>query len=265
MKKLIATWASGEEFCNSIGFATYLKSLKVFSSSVVDIVVFTHDMPLNIRQKLSSFGILVEDVEPSDVHFLIRDRNLAYWKFLIKHHDEYHLCIFTDSKDVVFQTNPFNIFRSSDFCALVSEGMTHAQSGWNSIDQFECQRNVREFEISLSNEQVINGGVIIGSPHRLRELFLLLWTNTVRAVGNCTEQAVLNYLYQFLKHDRDFYLCDPKTSSFCLTGEAVKEGYFKPVFQDGLFLHPETKVPYAIIHQYERTEYKEAVLAQYSI
>lgn len=263
MRKLIATWASGEEFCHSIGFNAYLKSLKVFNDNHCEKVVFTHDMPQDVRDQLISLGIVIQDVDPSEVHFLIRDRNLAYWKYLVSNLDRYYICIFTDSKDVIFQADPFNIFRASDFCALVGEGMTHSQSGWNAIDQYECQRNVREFGKSLSDESVINGGVIVGTPSRLRDLFFLLWSNTVRAIGKCTEQAVLNYLYQFLKFDQDFYLCDPKSSNLCVTGEAIKEGHFKPLFEGGKFLHPTTRVPYSIIHQYERTEYKEAVLAQY--
>lgn len=213
-------------------------------------------MPDDIRALLSKMNIGIVEVNPSKIHFLIRDRHLAYWNFLVENGHKYKYCAFTDSKDVIFQENPFGYVLFGPMIAFVSEGMTHSQSGWNSIDQYECQRNVREFSENLSPRPVLNGGVILGSPEELKNFFLLLWTNTVRCVGNCTDQAVINYLFAFLEKEgkQKYVVCDPYRDRMCLTGEAVKEKFFRPTFKDGMFIHPETEKPYYIVHQYERID-----------
>lgn len=251
-KNLVATWASGEEFCKSNGFLNYIKSLDCITNA--EKVIFTHDMPVVTREFLGKFGIQIVDVDPKKVHYLIRDRHLAYWEFLVENSHRYHHCIFADSKDVIFQEDPFGYVLFGPMIAFVSEGMTHSQSGWNSIDQYECQRNVREFSENLSPRPVLNGGVILGSSEELKNFFLLLWTNTVRCVGSCTDQAVLNYLFTFLEKEgkQRYVVCDPYRDRMCLTGEAVKEKFFRPTFKDGVFFHPETEKPYYIVHQYER-------------
>lgn len=253
MSNLVATWASGDTFCRSNGFFNYLQSL---SNVEAEKVVFTHDMPDDTRVLLGKMNISIVEVNPTKIHFLIRDRYLAYWNFLVESGHKYKYCAFTDSKDVIFQRNLFEYVLFGPTVALMSEGMTHSQSGWNSIDQFECQRNVREFSVDLGSRPILNGGVIIGSSNELRDLFLLLWSNTVRCVGNCTDQAVLNYLYSFLEREGKlkYVVCDPQRDWMCITGEAVKQGHFKPIIEEGVFLHPETKQQYYVVHQYERIE-----------
>jgi len=265
MRNLVATWASGEEFCRSPGFRAYVNSLSAVAEA--DKMVFTTDMPTEIRAKIHGRGVEVFDADPTDIHFLVRDRFYAFWKFLVERQKVYRYCVFTDCRDVVFQRDPFFFLRNDlpGYVILCGEGMRHSQSQWNSADQSEAQRNVREFGKEFGDRPVINAGVVLGTAPELTDLFLLLWTNTVRATGGGTEQGVLNYLYNFLENDPRYILAEPQHRPICVTGEAIRQGCFEPAFRDGLFCHPSNGAPYYIVHQYDRTAHAESVLARYSI
>jgi hypothetical protein len=261
MKYAIVTWASGEAFCRSMGFQVYLNSLKNVAAAYY---CFTTDMPADVREYLAKRNITVVDIDPDSVHYLVRDRNLFYWEFLINNLGKHHYYVFTDSKDVIFQENPFVHMNGGDRVYLASEGMRHDQSPWNLNDQTESQKGVREFIINPSDRPVINAGVFMGSGNRLKDLFFLLWSNTIRSVGACTEQGVLNYLVNFLENDPDYMIMNPKTSSFCLTGEAVKWGHMKTEVKDGVFYPEDSIFPYAIVHQWERTSHVKEILIKYA-
>lgn len=178
---------------------------------------------------------------------------------MLENKSSYEYCVITDSKDVVFQSDPLPV---PSKVVLVDEGMMHSQSGWNMIDQFEAQANVREFRTDYSKQPVLNGGVVLGTTEGVKNYLFLLWSNTLRAIGRCTDQGVLNYLYADLQHDSDYLVVDPNSSSVCLTGEAVKEGFVTPIFKNGIFFHKSGEA-YAIVHQWERTIHKAEVLAHY--
>lgn len=257
------TWASGETFCQSEGFAVYLESLKVIGGDT-DFFVFTHDMPEDVKKQLDDRCISVVSVDPGEIHFLIRDRNLAYWKFLVENQHRYKYCVITDCKDVVFQVDPIPLLPNlTPEVILVSEGMTHSQSGWNMIDQLEAQANVREFRTEMRDKPVVNGGVFLGTSRGLKNLCFLIWSNAIRSMGRCTEQGVLNHLCEWLRRDSDYMIVtDRQIEALCLTGEAMKTGIVRADFKEGQFLH-ENGQPYMIVHQWERTIHKAEVLSHY--
>jgi hypothetical protein len=257
---LVLTWASGEAFCRSEGFSVYLESLKVIRGA--DVVVFTHDMPDDIRQKLWKRRIEIIDVPLTEIHYLIRDRHLAYWRFLSSKLSQYKHCIVTDSKDVIFQIDPFPMLSTLPVSVvLVEEGMKHGDSGWNMIDQFEAQANVREFQVDLRPQPVINGGVFMGTTMGIKNLCFLIWSNSIRSMGRCTDQGVLNHLYHWLKYDSDYLVLGYK-EGFCLTGEAVKTGLTAAEFRNGKFVSHSGST-FSIVHQWDRTEDKDGVLSHY--
>lgn len=267
-KNVVMTWASGEAFCRSEGFACYVNSLKNIKEA--DFLVFSHDMPEDVRRTLTDRGVVVVDVEPARIKFLLRDRHLIFHEFLSKTRSKYETCVITDSKDVVFQRDPFEYGQAYwfDYALLAAEGMRHVESGWNMIDQYEAQQGVSlDFVAEYREWPVVNGGVFMGTVNPIKSLLMMIWSNGVRTNGRCTDQGVLNYLWSHLQRDETYFLKEPQRHLFCVTGEAVKEGFFKPVFQNNMFYIPaingEPYEPYYIVHQWDRTEHKEQILAQY--
>lgn len=252
VKNAVFTWASGEAFCNSEGFTCYLNSLDVINEA--DIFVFSHDMPDDARLKIERKATII-DIKPNEVEFLLRDRHRHYRDFLLKNKNAYRKTLITDSKDVVFQRDPFENANVHwyEFIYLVGEGMNHVQSGWNLIDQYEAQRNAPQLD--YRDWPVINGGVMLGTSGMLRNLLLMWWSMMTRSAGKCTDQGFLNYLYNgYLQDETCYFVKEPQRHLFCVTGEAIKEGLVDIEFRDGQFIQPLSQQPYYIVHQWDRVE-----------
>lgn len=259
-KNAVVTWASGEEFCKSFGFRSYINSLNNIKDS--DFFVLTHDIPEEIRELLNKKNIIVVDFAKDRINYILRDRHLAYYEWLNKQESNYNLFLFTDSKDVIFQTNPFELWNGNSIM-LVCEGMDHKYSLWNLNDQSQTQVDVREFKYNILDRPVLNGGIIMGLGSCLKNHFILIWSNTLKSIGLCTDQAVLNFLYKWLEDNPDYSYTNPHKDNFCLTGEAVKEGWIKVEFQDGLYKNLKGE-PYSIVHQWDRLKQSSFIMEKYN-
>lgn len=263
MNDVIITWASGEKFCKLPEFKVFIESIKRLELSF-DTLIFTHDMSLEIRKSLTADGFYVIDVKPDDIHLVVRDRFLACYRWLTNH--SYDRVLLTDSKDVVFQQNPFsNVPNEKEYVLLCHEGGLHNQSEWNSANQFHLQLNVRDFARIFSHDPIINSGYILGTSKEIQNLCLLLWSNSVMKNCELSEQATLNYLYFYLKDDPIYRLCHPRENCLAITGEAIKRNWldFPIEFKNGMLYHSKSGEPCVAFHQWERTIYKDQILEAY--
>lgn len=259
-KFAVVTWASGNEFCHSSGFKVYLNTLKNINNT--DYFVLTCEMPQEIRENLINRNIKVIDVDPNDVWLIIRDRNLAYSNWLSKNNN-YEAYLFTDCKDVLFQRDPFEWYNNqSHKIILSSEGFDHADSLWNLNDQFKAQIDCRNFKRPMESRTVINGGVIMGDSLCLKYHFLMLWFFNLKTIMPSTDQASLNYLYNWLENWDEYYHTNPTQDNFCLTGEGVKENLVKVNFYNNLYCNKNE--PYYIVHQWDRLPESERIIKEYA-
>lgn len=263
MRKVMMTWASGDDFCNSAGFRLYMKTAKNLTDYVR--FIFTHDMSELTERWIKAEGFYV--VRCSDVHFVMRDRHLHYYKWLKKMDYKCTHAIVTDSRDVLFQEDPLACLRD-DLAYVVCEGFKHAASGFNTIEQFEFQRNVAQFKTDMGDKPVINGGTMFGNAKHLADLFLNIWLLGVKTIGRCTDQAALNYLWQIIKEDARYRMIDPHDSGICLTGEGVKvrRALGTPLdvqLVKGMVRRKEG--PYCVVHQWDRLDFASELLAHYGI
>jgi hypothetical protein len=262
-KKVMLTWASGDKFCSSAGFRLYIKTAKNLSG--YDRFVFTHDMSELTEQWIKSEGFHV--IRCKDVHFVMRDRHLHYYQWFRRMGYQATHAIATDSRDVIFQEDPL-VYLRDDLAYVVCEGFKHAASGFNTIEQFEFQQNVAEFKIDMGDKPVLNGGTMFGNAKHLADLFLNIWLLGVKTIGRCTDQASLNYLWQFIKEDPRYRMIDPYESGICLTGEGVKirRELGMPLdveFKGGIVRRKE--VPYSVVHQWDRLEFANELLNHHGI
>ena len=267
----IITWASGDKFCRLPEFNIFLKSIKKIGMSC-DVIIFTHDMPTDIRQKLFADGFEVIDADAKNIHLVVRDRFLEIYRWLVKDGRKYHRVLLTDSKDVLFQTDPFYYGRSWDqeygdeYVILCLEGGLHYQSEWNAVNQIKYQSNRFPFERKFTQSPIINSGFIIGTREEMKNLSLMIWSNSIGTAWPLSEQATLNYLYHFLIEDPIYKLADPCVSHLCATGEGIKQGWLEkpPVFKNNRLYHPHDDKLYCAFHQWERTCYKDAIFEAYA-
>jgi len=256
-KQAVMTWIGGKRFYSN-------PSLDVFHNSLVESgfdgrkIVFTNDMDLSYRQYLSKMGYEIIDVDPLYSSFCLMDRHLAWYKFLSKSDLEFVYLL--DVKDVVFQVFPKIDNQEKVF--LVSEGKIHSECSWNIGDQTALQKRT-QFIYQFLDWEVLCGGTIFGNVSKLKNFLLQIWTIGAFASANCTDQAIINYLYHnFFKDNPDFQIIDPCTSSLVATADLPYD--YKPIFKDGKLFHSILNEPYSIWHQWDRTEKKHQILEKYT-
>ena len=278
---LVLTYAAGEQFLELDSFWVFAQTLSKLENT--DKVILTHEMSHLVRDRLSDLGFCVENVTLKSANIL-RDRHLHFWEYLNDHGHKYKYVSICDSKDVLFQRNPFDWLDEewkprfdsikgnksflNNFVVLTSEGFRQSQSGFARIENFEFQRDVPpQFITDDSDRWVINGGFSIGTPQALQCHEFLIWSVAMKTLGRCTDQATLNYLMNYLDEDATYSISQPFQDTLCLHGEGVKEGFVKePIVQDGEFRSSYLNEPYCVIHQWDRLSghLKECALAHLS-
>lgn len=261
-ENLILTYASGPTV-ESDTFWVFIKSAKFDNA---DIVILTHDMKINHRNLLSKLGIEIVDVPAGEMYYLFRDRHLHFWNYLNEHGSNYNRVIVTDSRDVVFQSNPFDWKNEKNhFVTFMAEGFKRSESGFACIEHFEFQRDVPQPHLKENSDRwVCNAGVIFGTSRAIQDFEFLMFSVTMKTIGRCTDQAALNYLLHFLERDPAYQISFPQAENLCLTGEGIKQGSVCPVVKDDTVCAPNG-LPYHIIHQWDRIDgLKEDILSKYS-
>lgn len=256
-KEAIITWISGRKF--------YVNpSLNVFHYSLLDLnyeiskIVFTNDMDIEYRKFLLNLGYYIIDVDPAESPFCLRDRHLAWYKFLSE--NNFDFVYFLDVKDVLFQSIPQITDKSKIY--LVSEGKKHSECLWNVGDQMALQKKT-QFLSEFLEWDVLCGGTIFGNAEKIKSFLLNVWTIGAFANANCTDQAIINYIYHnFHQSDKDYCLVDPRTS--CLVATCDLPYNPKPQFLDEILYHSVLNKPYSIWHQWDRTEHKDRILEKYA-
>ena len=241
---LLLTWASGKIF-KSEEFKVFLRTSKIVNAEKV---MFSHDFTPEDVTLVEKYGFTL--IEARNVLDPILDRHFHYWQYLLG--KKYEKVLHIDSRDVLFQRDPFDIDVKK--IMFVIEGMPCSASGFHLIEQLEYQKDIPDiFKKSPRVDCILNGGVVVGTHEAMKSYHLLNWVCSLKS-RNVTDQATLNYLFNYLR--RDGYEVAPP--DYCLTGEAVKEGFVKPIYENGEFYSPVGK--FAIFHQWDRTEYREDII-----
>lgn len=281
-ENLALTFATGNQFFDLDSFWVYVNSLSKLEN--VDKVIFTQEIPDSAINRLLGMDFHIEYFE--ECKDILIDRHLAFWKYLNEHGHKYKYIAICDSKDIFFQSNPFDWIGNDwkprfegiqgnkrfleDFVILTSEGFRQSQSGFARIEDFEFQRDVpKRFFKDNSKRWVINGGFSMGTSNALMNHEFLLWSLSMKTIGRCTDQAALNYIMNFLEEDSCYSISHPFNDTLCLHGEGVKEELVKkPKVIENQFFNPyfDTNQPYCVVHQWDRLDedLKECVLAHLS-
>lgn len=266
MKNLVLTYAS-EPATSSETFWVFINSLKNIPNK--DLVIVTHDLQQNNLEKLLNKEAIIYSVEAGEMYYLFRDRHLHFYNYLKDNGHKYDQVLVCDSRDVVFQSNPFEWSKAKTnkeyFVALTAEGFNRSESGFACIEHFEFQRDVPMPHLKNDNSQpVINAGVAIGTSRAIKNFEFLMFVTIMKTIGRCTDQAALNYLMHFLGNDDQYLVSFPQDDYLCLTGEGIKIGKVEPVLSNGQLINPKGEL-YCMIHQWDRINYlREEILAQYS-
>jgi Tfp pilus assembly protein PilF len=242
---------SGEKFSGIEGVGVYLKSLaRVFGG---DKYILANGLFAERIREIKSLGFKIIQIPRMEA--VLSGRWRIYDAFIGA--TRYERYLLTDSKDVLFQGNPFDFPLGEDSVVLVGEGMVHGNSVWNILDQAAFQRSIG-VEVDFKDWHVINSGVEYGTREKMKELVGRVCRIMSGPMAS-TDQAALNYIYHIsLKSDARYVLALPGAKAFCATGWSEREG--TPVegydlkWNGEKFFSPRVGV-YGIVHQWERTPF----------
>lgn len=254
MKCVLINYLSGDQIFEKVDLDIYFKHLKKLKN-VDKFVVVDRVSDYNIK----NLSAIYDKVIPTNYPFYYIF--YAFFEVLINHAQDYDYAMYSDTRDVIFQKNPFDYMLSKPDKSifLACEGMEVWESEGNRI-WHDTLVQTQKFPVENSDKAlVVNGGTVGGRVKDLIYAYMLAVTNSNRNHENIIpDQAILTHIYLFLKNCKFADICHPYTSTYCATGEAIKRDHVNITFKNNQACN-ENGEPYYIFHQWDRTEYADQI------
>lgn len=252
---LYLTWANNIDETNWHQYQVYFSSISKIKYDN-KFVCLTDGLQEKYIDLLHGFGCEVIK-HPRKNKKIFTNRWYSFWKYLCS--SSCDKVIITDSRDVLFQHDPF--YYCPEFAiGICCEGFEHQVSSFNMMDQMKLQTNQMEDLENYTNWSVVNGGVCLAYTKYMIDFCFLMWSNCLGRPF-CTDQAVINFLYNHAKKTGKWHLFDPRKDNFCLTGEAEKEMLlpYEVKIDQGQIKNQKNE-SFCIFHQWDRTKFSNEIL-----
>lgn len=203
------------------------------------------------------------------------ERFFYLWNFLDNTKEKYENVITTDTRDVVFQTNPSDWLEENlvaHFLVASSEGMRYKNEPWGNNNLLESFGPF--FHNKLKDNYIFNVGTIAGNATFVKGLLSFIFHLSVNRPIPIVDQAVYNFILSQTPFFDDTLFTNNNDAWAIQLGTtlgAVQSGkgdlgmMFKndstkyesiyednqPVIEDGIVKTIDGK-PYCIVHQYDR-------------
>ncbi len=220
------------------------------------------------------------------------ERFFYLWNYLNTTKEEYQFVIATDTRDVIFQTNPtvwFDECMFGGYKALIasSEGIRYKDEPWNNQNLLEC---FGPFFHNIYKESLVyNVGVLAGEKKDIQDLLLMIFQMSINRPIPIVDQVVYNFLLNqepyktFTKYTDN---SDAWAVQLGVTEDAIKSGsgdigkaadtiskaiLFQTLYEDkqpsltedGIVVN-HNGTPFVIVHQYDRTHsWRDKIIARY--
>ena len=213
-----------------------------------DLVLFVDDISDFTRDKLLCVGVENIPADYKDV-MIIHARWKTYLDFLEKYGTNYEQVLVTDTRDVIFQGDPFVDFKNNlNWLGYSTEEGSILPAGKQPVDYIWIKsRFGKEEADKLADKPAICCGTVIGSVNEMKMFCLKMWDFLKNDTVWGHEQASMNYfIYENLLPIENIIELDGQTSAIFTM--ALSE---KISVKDGLILRGDGGVP-AVVHQYDR-------------
>jgi hypothetical protein len=267
-----------------------------------DIVLCATNMSKATIDKLQSEGVILELYGKMQEDGSIKansngaphvERFFYMWNWLNQNGDNYDYVIATDTRDVVFQTNPSAWIEETlplerYMMISSSEGLRYEDEPWGNTNLLQA---FGPYFHNLYKSAIINNvGVIAGESLYVRDMFFMIFQMSINRPIPIVDQAVYNVLLQqkpFKKIMKQTYNSDAWAIQLGTTLEAVKSGFgdigqsvlqdprnldsymtkyldFQPQIDDEGYVVSDNNTKYVIVHQYDRTPaWKDKIMEKY--
>lgn len=251
-----------------------------------DVAIVGTNLKADTIKKLTEEGVILSlygtqnaagDIEAPKNGAPHVERFFYLWNFLENTKDEYINVITTDTRDVVFQSNPSDWLAENlitHFLVASSEGMRYKNEPWNNNNLIESFGP--HFYEKMKDNIIYNVGTIAGDFVLVKGLLSFIFHLSVNRPIPIVDQAVYNFILNqdpfkmdtmFTNNSDAWAIQLGATHGAVLSGKGdlgmmMKNDpnpsrYFdlyednQPVVEDGI-VKTIDGVPYAIVHQYDR-------------
>lgn len=193
------------------------------------------------------------EVNPSNANKLIHNVRLFHlWQYFTETgiDKEYNRVIFTDGRDVYFQTNPSEWLDEEMKKDIIvpSEGITYEQEQWNR-NNLLINYGPYVYEYVLKERVACNVGTFACNASIVKDLCLILYfmsNNTGHA-----DQPSFNILTSTLLKDKCQWV-DYNDSWALQIGTIVNKMNDYVIIDNDVIFTKKSKKPYCLVHQYDR-------------
>lgn len=173
-----------------------------------DVVLVATNITDETIKRLTNEGVRLQLYGKKDIHgnFVAHNNGAPHverffyiWNYLNEHANEYSYVITTDTRDVVFQSNPSSwidecVFTGYQSLIASSEGLKYEDEPWGS-------NNLKEafgpyFHNIYKNSLIHNVGTIAGFAEQVRDLLFMIFQMSINRPIPIVDQAVFNVLLQ---------------------------------------------------------------------
>jgi hypothetical protein len=192
-------------------------------------------------------------VNPSNANKLIHNVRLFHlWQYFIETgcDEEYNRVIFTDGRDVIFQTNPsdwLNEFMVKDIL-VPSEGVLYKNEHWNTNNAL-VNYGPYVYEYILKESTACNVGTFACSASICKDLCLILYLMS-NNIGHA-DQPSFNILTKTLLKDKCQWV-DYNDLWALQIGAIINSLDQYAYFKNGIVYSIKYNKPFCLVHQYDR-------------
>lgn len=239
----------------SPGHLLYLENLSMLKNCTK--IVTVQDMSVENIKKLEKY---YDHIEVINKPFSCVSLDYAQLKLIEKSFSHCEYVLFTDSFDVVFQSDPFEYISKFDEDLFFTSPGFLVKEQWPDRNWHEYYNKTLEFRENFSEDRVLNGGFRIGKTKAFLDFYVFLVSNENRNGRHIINQTVFNHYYHLVRDRGNVKIFDTRLDNFAY--HCQNEHFFNrkenPKIIDGeiYFTHDQK---YCIWHQYEDVGYEALI------
>ena len=216
-----------------------------------DIVIFVGRTTQNTKDKLKSYGIIVNDMPQELMRYNVQNyRWKVYEDFLIANKEKYNLVFTADIKDAIFQKDIFKYYDSNKpFLGVFYEDLIFKNAKMNRdwLSFYAGREKVNEFNSS----SIICSGTLIGTIDKFIEFSHKIWELMLERndVINIRDQGAANYMIYYYKYFNDCLIAKDNHGPIMTLSNTKRENITLDENNNLINFNGEIA---AVVHQYNR-------------
>ncbi len=235
------------------------KTLEKITENEVNVIICNSDEEKEIVYHHSNFAPHV-------------DRFIHLYNYLSEVHENYKYVMTTDVRDIIFQHDPFKwMDEHLDDKKLLctSEALKYKDEPWGNENLLQTYG---QYVYNRFNDnEIFNVGILAGYSEYIKDLCLNLFINSINRPIPIVDQAVFNVTVNTKPYSDVFKFCrlsDGFAVNAGTTNDPSKLNQFAPkLLEHGAVMIDNVvcnvnKVPFVVVHQYDRVPEWNSVLLQ---